>query len=167
MTSAQLEEFRVQACKAPEKVITMNVSGGRGNSKEIFEVGLIINKLCFLSQCRVRMKLQILTHHLLTGRAFRKKCIFMDYIKFLFSIPLISLSSNLKLSIDIFMSVIHVFAEFGFIFVESASCLFSLFYKSTTFYRYCECTQIKVDPLQFRMMCYSYEQKLCILSCFH
>ncbi len=35
---------------------------------------------------------------------------------------------------------------------------------------YCECTQIKVDPLQFRMMYYSYlyEQKLRrILSCFH
>ncbi len=35
---------------------------------------------------------------------------------------------------------------------------------------YCECTQIKVDPLQLRMMYYSYlyEQKLRrILSCFH
>ncbi len=42
-----------------------------------------------------------------------------------------------------------------------ASCLFSLFDKSTTFCWYCECTQIKIDPLQFRMMYYAYiyEQK--------
>ncbi len=56
--------------------------------------------------------------------------------EFLFSIWFISLSSNLKLSIDIFiMSVRHVFADFRFIFVK-CSCsrrdgtsLFSLFYK--------------------------------------
>ncbi len=56
--------------------------------------------------------------------------------EFLFSICFISLSSNLKLSIDIFiMSVSHVFADFRFIFVK-CSCsrrdgtsLFSLFYK--------------------------------------
>ncbi len=38
--------------------------------------------------------------------------------------------------------------------------LFYIFYKK--FCWYCECTQIKVDPLQFRMMYYSYlyEQKL-------
>ncbi len=95
--------------------------------------------------------------------------------EFLFSIWFISLSSNLKLSIDIFiMSVRHVFADFRFIFVNSCSrrdgaSLFSLFYKIILyciFYKkfcwYCECTQIKVDPLQFRMMYYShlYEQKL-------
>ncbi len=56
--------------------------------------------------------------------------------EFLFSIWFISLSSNLKLSIDLFiMSVCHVFADFRFIFVK-CSCsrlegtsLFSLFYK--------------------------------------
>ncbi len=42
--------------------------------------------------------------------------------EFLFSIRFISLSSNLKLSIDIFiMSVRHVFADFWFIFVK-CSC---------------------------------------------
>ncbi len=62
--------------------------------------------------------------------------------EFLFSVCFISLSSNLKLSVDIFiMSVRHVFAEFQYIFVKR-SCsrrdgrkhiIFSLFYKSTTF----------------------------------
>ncbi len=49
---------------------------------------------------------------------------------------LISLSSNLKLSIDIFiMSLSHVFADFRFIFVkcscsrQDGTSLFSLFYK--------------------------------------
>ncbi len=46
------------------------------------------------------MKLPILTRHLLIRRAFREKCIFMDYdyneIVFV-SICFISLSSNLKL----------------------------------------------------------------------
>ncbi len=45
-----------------------------------------------------------------------------DYIimkEFLFSICFISLSSNLKISVDIFiMSVSHEFAEFRFIFVK-------------------------------------------------
>ncbi len=62
--------------------------------------------------------------------------IIMKEFLFLFSIWFISLSSNLKLSIDIFiMSVRHVFADFRFIFVK-CSCsrwdgtsLFSLFYK--------------------------------------
>ncbi len=56
--------------------------------------------------------------------------------EFLFSIWFISLSSNLKLSIDIFiMSVSHVFADFRFIFVKrscsrrDSTSLFSLFYK--------------------------------------
>ncbi len=56
--------------------------------------------------------------------------------EFLFSIWFISLSSNLKLYIDIFiMSVSHVFTDFRFVFVQ-CSCsrregtsLFSLFYK--------------------------------------
>ncbi len=56
--------------------------------------------------------------------------------EFLFSIWFISLSSNLKLSIDIFiLSVSHVFADFRFIFVKcscsrrDSTSLFSLFYK--------------------------------------
>ncbi len=63
--------------------------------------------------------------------------------EFLFSIRFISLSSNLKLSIDIFiMSVRHVFADFRLIFVKR-SCsrpdahrflyfikLFYIFYKT-------------------------------------
>ncbi len=57
--------------------------------------------------------------------------------EFLFSIWFISLSSNLKLSIDIFiMSVSHVFTDFRFIFVKcscsrrDSTSLFSLFYKN-------------------------------------
>ncbi len=59
--------------------------------------------------------------------------------EFLFSIWFISLSSNLKLSIDIFiMSVSHVFADFRFIVKCSCSrrdstSLFSLFYKIILF----------------------------------
>ncbi len=62
--------------------------------------------------------------HLLVRCTFKEKCIFMDngYIKevlFLF----ISLSSHLKLSVDIFiMSVRHEFAVCRFIFVKR-SCL--------------------------------------------
>ncbi len=60
------------------------------------------------------------------------------------------------------MSVSHVFADFLFIFVK-CSCSrgdgtsFSLFYKIILYIKFC-----KVDPLQFRMMYYSYfyEQKL-------
>ncbi len=62
--------------------------------------------------------------------------IIMKEFLFLFSIWFISLSSNLKLSIDIFiMSVSHVFADFRFIFVKcscsrrDSTSLFSLFYK--------------------------------------
>ncbi len=52
---------------------------------------------------------------------FREKCIFTDNIMEEFFICFISLSSNLKLSIDIFiMSVRQVFAEFLFIFVKSS-----------------------------------------------
>ncbi len=63
------------------------------------------------------MKLLILTPRLLIRSAFREKCIFIDYdqdynkIVFVFNF-FISLSDNLKLSIDIFiMSVRHVFAQ--------------------------------------------------------
>ncbi len=67
----------------------------------------------------------------------------MKEFLFLFSIWFISLSSNLKLSIDIFiMSVSHVFADFRFIFVK-CSCsrrdgtsLFSLFYKIILYIQY-------------------------------
>ncbi len=69
--------------------------------------------------------------------------IIMKEFLFLFSIWFISLSSNLKLSIDIFiMSVSHVFADFRFIFVK-CSCsrrdgtsLFSLFYKIILYIQY-------------------------------
>ncbi len=61
------------------------------------------------------------------------------------------------------MSVRHVFADYRFIFVKCSrsrgdgTSLFSLFYKSILYIKFC-----KVDPLQFRMMYYSYfyEQKL-------
>ncbi len=64
-------------------------------------------------------------------------CIFTDYNERVFVlIWFISLSSNLKLSIDIFiMSVRHVFADFRFIFVKrscsrrDSASLYSLFYK--------------------------------------
>ncbi len=111
----------------------MNVSGG--NSKEIFE--LFTNKLVF-SVAKMKNQMKILTH-LLIRRAFREKCIFTDYnerVFVLLSIWFISLSINLKLSIDIFiMSVRHVFADFRFIFVtcscsrRDSTSLFSLFYK--------------------------------------
>ncbi len=99
----------------------MNVSGG--NSKEIFE--LFTNKLVFsVSVCKD------------------------EESEFLFSMWFISLSSNLKLSIDIVsMSVSHVFADFRFIFVK-CSCsrrdgtsLFSLFYKLFYIFRALDCDQ--------------------------
>ncbi len=144
-----------------------------GNSKEIFE--LFTNKLVFsvsVSQrWRWRSWLAISSLDAPLERSASSRIIMKE---FLFSIWFISLSSNLKLSIYIFiMSVRHVFADFRLIFVNSCSrrdgaSLFSLFYKIILyciFYKfcwYCECTQIKVDPLQFRMMYYShlYEQKL-------
>ncbi len=80
--------------KAPAKVITMNVS--RRNSKEVFE--LFTNKLSFfLEFCKDEVAWLV----------FREKLIFLDYKEFLFSICFISLSSNLKLSIDIFIRL-HV-----------------------------------------------------------
>lgn len=55
---------------------------------------------------------------------------------------------------------------------ESAPCFFSLFYKSTTSFCYCECRQIKVDitlicktkndRLHFRMMRYSNDLSLLV-----
>ncbi len=113
----------------------MNVS--EGNSKEIFE--LFTNKLVFsvsVSQrwrIRWRSWLAIPSLDAPLERSASSRIIMKE---FLFSIWFISLSSHLKLSIDIFiMSVRHVFADFRFIFVK-CSCsrrdgtsLFSLFYK--------------------------------------
>ncbi len=115
----------------------MNVSGG--NSKEVFE--LFTNKLVFsvsVSQrwrIRWRSWLAIPSLDSPLERSASSRIIMKEFL-FLFSIWFISLSSNLKLSIDIFiMSVRHVFADFRFIFVK-CSCsrrdgtsLFSLFYK--------------------------------------
>ncbi len=66
---------------------------------------LLINE-CFLSLCR-------------KGDVANPDSIMIIMKEFLFSICFISLSSNLKLSIDIFvMSLRHVFAEIRFIFVK-------------------------------------------------
>ncbi len=64
----------------------------------------------------------ILTRHLLIRRTFREKCIFTDYNERVFLLLLLfSLSSNLKLSIDIYiMSVMHVFADFQLILVKGS-----------------------------------------------
>ncbi len=96
--------------------------------------------------------------------------------EFLVSICFSLLSSNLKLSIDIFiMSVRHVIAEFWFIFVKRSCSRWDgrklimfvfcfLFYKSTKFSWYCEWTQISrpftvlndvlLLPLWAKMMAY-------------
>ncbi len=125
-----------KAChKAPAQVITMNVSGG--NSKEIFE--LFTNKLVFSVSVLQRWRIRWwswLAFSSLDSPLERSASSRIIMKEFLFSIWFISLSSNLKLSIDIFvMSVSHVFADFRFIFVK-CSCsrgdgtsLFSLFYK--------------------------------------
>ncbi len=97
-----------KAChKAPAKVITMNVS--EGNSKEIFE--LFTNKLVFsvsVSQrWRIRWRSWLAVSSLDSPlqRSASSRIIMKE---FLCSIWFISLSSNLKLSIDIFiMSVSH------------------------------------------------------------
>ncbi len=52
----------------------MNVLGG--NSKEIFE--LFTNKLVLVLVSVAKMKMMILTRHLLIRHAFREKCIFTD-----------------------------------------------------------------------------------------
>ncbi len=135
--SAQLKSSASNArnacCKAPAKVITMNVLGG--NSKEIFE--LFTNKLVFSKSVSQRWRwwswLAISSLDVPLERSASSRIIMKE---FLFSIWFISLSSNLKLSIDIFiMSVRHVFADFRFIFVKRScsrrdgASSFSLFYK--------------------------------------
>ncbi len=111
----------------------MNVSGG--NSKEIFE--LFTNKLVFSVSVSQRWRwwswLAISSLDSPLERSASSRIIMKE---FLFSIWFISLSSNLKLSIDIFiMYVSHVFADFRFIFVKcscsrrDSTSLFSLFYK--------------------------------------
>ncbi len=112
----------------------MSVSGG--NSKEIFE--LFTNKLVF-SVAKMKNQIMILTPISSLDSPLERSAssrIIMKEFLFLFSIWLISLSSNLKLYIDIFiMSVSHVFADFRFIFVtyscsrRDSTSLFSLFYK--------------------------------------
>ncbi len=113
----------------------MNVSGG--NSKEIFE--LFTNKLVFSVSVSQRWRIRWwswLTISSLDSPLERSASSRIIMKEFLFSIWFISLSSNLNLSIDIFiMSVSHVFTDFRFIFVK-CSCsrrdgtsLFSLFYK--------------------------------------
>ncbi len=136
-----------KAChKAPAKVINMSVSGG--NSKEIFE--LFTNKLVFsvsvLQRWRIRWRswLAISSLDAPLERSASSRIIMKE---FLFSIWFISLSSNLKLSIDIFiMSVSHAFTYFLFIFVK-CSCsrrdgtsLFSLFYKIIL---YIQCSRLR------------------------
>ncbi len=89
--------------------------------------------------------------------------------EFLFLICFISLSSHLQLSIYMYYVCeacirgvsVDLCEALLFETRRQKSCLFSLFYVSTTFCWYCECTQIKVDPFQFRMMYYAYlhEQK--------
>ncbi len=112
----------------------MSVSGG--NSKEIFE--LFTNKLVF-SVAKMKNQMMILTPISSLDSPLERSAssrIIMKEFLFLFSIWFISLSSNLNLSIDIFiMSVSHVFADFRFIFVKcscsrrDSTSLFSLFYK--------------------------------------
>ncbi len=85
----------------------------------------------------MKNQMKILTRRLLIRLALERSASSRIIMKeFLFSIWFISLSSNLKLSIDIFiMSVRHVFADFRFIFVKcscsrrDSTSLFSLFYK--------------------------------------
>ncbi len=105
-------KYSNKAClKAPAKIITMNVSGG--NSKEIFE--LFTNKLVFsvsvLQRWRIRWWswLAISSLDAPLERSASSRIIMKE---FLFSTWFISLSSNLKLSIDIFiMSLSHVFVD--------------------------------------------------------
>ncbi len=102
-----------KAChKAPAKVINMNVSGG--NSKEIFE--LFTNKLVFSVSVSQRWRIRWwswLTISSLDAPLERSASSRIIMKEFLFSIWFISLSSNLKLSIDIcIMSVSHVFTDF-------------------------------------------------------
>ncbi len=113
------------------------------------------------------------------GKDWTSRWFYTDYFitEYLFSIRIASFKSRyFKLSIDIsLMSVCRVFPEFQFIFVtgfkmkiteteaaDSAPCLYFLFYKSTKFCCYYESIQIKVDPLQIRLMycSYLYDRKM-------
>ncbi len=107
--SAQLKSStsntRNKAChKAPAKVITMNVSGG--NSKEIFE--LITNKLVLSVSVSQRWRIRWWSWLAISSldvplERSASSPIMIIMKEFLFSIWFISLSSNLKLSIDIFI----------------------------------------------------------------
>jgi len=61
-------------------------------------------------------------------------------------------------------SMWQVFAEMRFRqkFTEtkSTTCLFSSFYKNTKFYHYCECTQIKVEPVSNDLLLVCVRQKI-------
>ncbi len=79
-------------------------------------------------------------------------------------------SRHFKLSVHIFfMSLRQVFTKIHVVLfmclwrevtesekAENTPCLFSLFYESTLFCCYDDYTQIKVDPLQFQRIPYSY-----------
>ncbi len=99
--------------------------------------------------------------------------------KLLFSICFISLSNNLKLYIYIYIFIclsclwgLYSLSFGSFLWSapvqgETAEfmCVFFILLKHNVFCWYCECAQIKVEPLQFQMIYYSfnYEQKwLCI-----
>ncbi len=87
---------------------------------------------------------------------------------FVFRHGFLHLKVHFKLSIHIFiMSVRQIFTEIQVVLFtwrkltetkmdESAPCLFSLFYKSTLFCCNYDYTQIKVGPLQFQTMPYTY-----------
>ncbi len=153
----------------------MSVSGG--NSKEIFE--LFTNKLVFSESVSQRWRIRWrswLTISSLDAPLERSASSRIIMKEFLFSIWFISLSSNLKLSIDIFiMSVSHVFADFRFIFVKcscsrrDSTSLFSLFYKIILF-RALDCEHffesVQVKIWSGRTLCHTLhawaEQKQCV-----
>ncbi len=102
---------------------------------------LFTNKLVFSES------VTILTRHLLIRRVFRMASLRIMIImkEFLFSVSFLSLSSNLKLSIDIFiMSVRHAFAEFRLIFVKR-SCSRPRRQKAHVFFLYFIKAQCFVD----------------------
>ncbi len=115
----------------------------------------------------------------LDGKNWSSRWFHTDYFirEYLFLRWLTSFKSRwFTLYIHIFlMSVRQVFAEIQVVLftclwrevtetetAERASCLFSLFYKSTLFSCYYDYTQIQLDPLQIQMIPYSYlyDQKL-------
>ncbi len=96
MASAQRKSSKPEACrKAPAKVITLNVSKG---IKEIF--GLFTNKLGFYEFSKDEVVDP-------DSSLERNASLWIMMKEFLFSICFILLSSNLKLSIDIFIHL-HV-----------------------------------------------------------